>query len=48
MEKGHNKTNNNFIGECINANQNFPTYLSHHQTNDAIETLSRATSNKTG
>ena len=46
MERGEDKTSNEFIGACTNATQNAPTYLSRRQTNDAIATLAKSTGNK--
>ena len=42
MGMGHDDKHHDFIGACIDATKNAPTYLSRRQTNDAIDTIARA------
>ena len=43
MDMGQNGSAPEFIGACVNATREAPTYLSRRQTKDAIDTLARTT-----
>ena len=42
MERSQDDKHSNFISMCVNAKKSAPKYLSHRQTNDYIDIISRA------
>ena len=43
MEPGHTEQHHEFVSAIVEATKEAPTYLSLRQTNDAIDTIARAT-----
>ena len=43
MDMGQDKCHPDFVGACINATRDAPTYLSRRQTKDAIDAIARTT-----